>query len=222
MEQQTYKLEKGTYKRSTVITYLTHSHRYANMDYIAFSAMRASPSPFIVFTYDIACQWSRSVHTRAMAFESGFRVRIDRKRTRFAIPKFHQAAHGPDCQTKFSLNFMRDVGRTYGEGVESVWAHVNATAWSTREMSPAFRHETLNAHFMAWNWSKILGFGSYFSAKLKEAVSQASVSARDLDDFERVLSPQDISVWSASIDAWESGTSDDDPYVIPEHSTYFL
>jgi hypothetical protein len=190
------------------------------MDYMFFSALRHVTAPFKLISYDIACQWSKRLPHRALAAPHGLRTVIDNVTTRYAIPKFHAPAHGPQCQSKFSLNFLRDVGRTYGEGVESIWAHLNGTAVSTREMSPAFRHETLNAHFSAWNWLKILGLGSYFAMKLDEAGKQAVVHDEALQSFEEALSPEDVAGWVIWIDDWDRGSTKKDPYEEPEGGEY--
>lgn len=191
------------------------------MDYAALSAMRSVSAPQVLFSYDIACQWSKHFVRRAREFPLHLQMEIDPARTRYAIPKFHLPAHGPQCHSKFSLNYMRDVGRTYGEGVESVWAHINGTAVSTREMTPAFRHETLDAHFGSWNWAKILSFFSFFPSKLKEAVRMAEEQQKVLDEFEDSLSDEDISTWAHMVSSWDDGLSSKDPYEVPEQSGFF-
>lgn len=78
----------------------------------------------------------------------------------FLVPKYHLAAHIAECQTSFSFNFTRGVGRTDGEGIERGWANTNRLASSTKEMGPGSRRDTLDDHFGDWNWKKTVGLGT--------------------------------------------------------------
>ena len=50
------------------------------------------------------------------------------------------------------------MARTDGEGVEEEWSHINV-ALSTKVMGPGSRHDTLNDHWDAWNWQKVVLMG---------------------------------------------------------------
>jgi hypothetical protein len=80
--------------------------------------------------------------------------------TSFVIPKFHIYAHGKSCQSRFSLNFKKWSARTNGEDIERWWSHINPVSMSTKEMGPGSRHDTIDDHAAAWNWRKIIGFGT--------------------------------------------------------------
>lgn len=136
------------------------------MDFIILSVLKYVRAPEILLTYDIACQWSKYFARRAASYPEGLQYTVDADHFRVAIPKFHQYAHGLDCQARYSLNHLPDVARTCGEGVETEWAYVNGIATSTREMSHAVRHETLNAHWLHWNWKKLIGLGKFSSYTL--------------------------------------------------------
>ena len=137
---------------------LTCITRYVNMDYIVLSTLIYAGIKFVVLLYDIACQYGKNFRKRLDALPICFRI-SDSVEIRFAIPKFHLPGHGDSCQTRYSLNFLPFVGRTYGEGVESEWAHINSLSTSSRKMAPGMRHKTLIAHWSSWNWSKTIGFG---------------------------------------------------------------
>jgi hypothetical protein len=57
---------------------------------------------------------------------------------------------------------MEGVGRTVGEDIETMWSGTNPLAPSVREMGPAARHDTLNDHWIGWNFRKIVGFRRSF------------------------------------------------------------
>lgn len=139
------------------------NHRYANMDFILFHSLIGSKNEFLVFSYDIACQWSRNLSQRQVQLPDSMQLSNTQLHfLRFAIPKFHIAAHGSDCQSRFSFNFQRHMARTDGEDPERWWAHINPVSMSTREMGPGARLDTLDDHAAAWNWRKITGFGTCF------------------------------------------------------------
>lgn len=89
----------------------------------------------IVLSYDVMCQWIKNFSLRITSYEEHSEHIIFNlfglRSFRVAIPKFHLIAHGPSCQTIFSLNFMRGVGRTHGETIEQEWSHIGPTATST-------------------------------------------------------------------------------------------
>ncbi len=129
------------------------------MDYVVLSTLRNTEYKTLLFSYDIACQWHKHFRSRMANFPEALQLDADGMILRYVVPKFHLPAHGAACQSRFSLNFLPRVGRTYGEGVEQEWSHINGTATSTREMAPSVRRETLDDHWGSWNWQKTIGFG---------------------------------------------------------------
>jgi hypothetical protein len=135
-------------------------NRYSHMDFILFSAVKGGRWTLLVISYDIACQWCKNLHTRMLGFPET--IRVDENTVIVVgIPKFHLHGHGPDCQTRYSFNFMVGAGRTCGETVETEWSVINIVSLSTREMSYAARHETLNDHWGHWNWRKVVDLGTF-------------------------------------------------------------
>ncbi|KAF8886391.1 hypothetical protein BD779DRAFT_1385471, partial [Infundibulicybe gibba] len=91
----------------------------------------------IVVSYDIACQWSVNIWARMKAYPHYLHTdHNSRKMFYFLVPKFHLPAHVMACQTTFSFNFNRYVGRTDGEVPERGWSHSNPIASSVKEMGP--------------------------------------------------------------------------------------
>ena len=134
------------------------------MDYIALSSIQTTLLVWILFTYDIACQWSRHLRTRVTTYPEHLRQAFENViRWIFAVPKFHLPGHGQACQSLYSLNRLQFSARTDGEGIERGWSNINPIATSTREMGPGFRHDTLDVHWAALNWRKITGMGTSVS-----------------------------------------------------------
>ena len=112
----------------------------------------------LFISYDVACQYSINFKKRIADLPQDLQVIPPTVRIHWAIPKKHIAVHGPN-HSKYSFNFLPGVGRTYGEGIESSWSHLNPISMSTREMGPAYRQEVLNDHWGSWNWEKVLNLG---------------------------------------------------------------
>lgn len=122
---------------------------------MVFSTLKHENVEDLKLSYDIACSWSIHVAERLDHYTVELRP-SDGTVILFLIPKFHLPAHGESCQSKFSFNFNRFVGRTHGETVEQEWAHINGAALMTREMGPGARHAALDDHWGGWNWTKLL------------------------------------------------------------------
>jgi Kyakuja-Dileera-Zisupton transposase len=139
------------------------------MDFIAWSSLVGLLIILLTFSYDIACQWSRNLKRRVGQLPPWMQPRpalVDS--LKFVIPKFHIYGHGTQCQTRFSLNFLRYSAWTNGEEPERWWAHINPVSMSTKEMGAGARHDTIDDHAAAWNWRKITKFGMGMGITLNE------------------------------------------------------
>ncbi|KAG6848454.1 hypothetical protein H0H93_016828 [Arthromyces matolae] len=115
---------------------------------------------------------------------------------------FHLPAHVMACQTPFSFNFNRFVGRTDGEGIERGWSHINPVATSTREMGPGHRRDTIDDHF-----------ATSLLRKIKDAVPEASDHRQHLEEFESNLERETLQRWKKELEDWEVDHSKSNPYV---------
>src|SRR5260370_16641064 len=80
--------------------------RYANMDFILFKSLAGSNNELLVFSYDIACQWSQNLSQhQGQLLHSMWLSDQQLRLLRFAIPKFHISSHRLNCQTAFSFNY---------------------------------------------------------------------------------------------------------------------
>lgn len=132
------------------------------MDYLFLSALSRTDFRQLVMSYDIACQWSVHLFERMSAFPHYFQFDSDEKKIVFLVPKFHLPAHVAKCQTAFSFNLTRGVGRTDGEAPERAWANLNPAASSTKEMGPGSRRDTLDDLLGDWNHKKVIGLGNIY------------------------------------------------------------
>lgn len=131
---------------------LEKGEKYINSDYALAGALAGTEDiPYVVVSYDVACQYDRHFRER---FEAQFPGIKDFSRFRFLIPKMHLYAHKESCQFQYSFNYTEGCGRTDGEAPERGWAALNLFATSTREMNGAHRHEVLEDRISDINFRK--------------------------------------------------------------------
>lgn len=129
------------------------------MDYLFFSSTSQQGYVRLVMSYDIVCQWSVHIWSRMEAIPGYMQIDREGKQFVFLVPKFHLPAHVERCQTSFSFNLTRGVGRTDGEAPERAWSNINALAPSAKQMGPASYRETIDDHFADWNHQRVTGLG---------------------------------------------------------------
>ena len=129
------------------------------MDFIALPAITGVMLLWIVITYDIGCQWSKNISSSMQEFPEHMRIREDVK-VDIGVPGWHIKGRGKKCQDDYNLGYMKGTGRTCGEEIEASWSHTNPLAASVREMGPGARHETLNDHWIGWNFRKVVGLST--------------------------------------------------------------
>ncbi|KLO05116.1 hypothetical protein SCHPADRAFT_947170 [Schizopora paradoxa] len=181
---------------------LQKGERYSNIDYIFASSMKLYVPKRLVISYDIACQWSRNFVSRCSTLP--YHIRFDPASTsvEYVIPKFHIAAHGTSCRTRYSLNFLRHMGRTDGENIERGWAWMNPASLSTREMGPGSRADTLDDQWCSWNFRIRTRLGTTLYRRLDESVSMARLQRDTHTAFTKTFHPNAVAKWSAQVDAW--------------------
>jgi Kyakuja-Dileera-Zisupton transposase len=134
------------------------------MDFVVFYGLSGTILSRFVFSYDIACQWHRNLSQRMGQLPDVMRLSNSQlQASKVAIPKMHLQGHGLKCQAQFSFDFLPYMAHTDGEDPERWWAHINPVSMSTKEMGPGARLDTLDDHTCAWNWRKIVRFGTYSS-----------------------------------------------------------
>ena len=135
---------------------------YVNMDYFFLSTIILFNLIRLVVSYNISCQWSKNFWSRCETYTEMKPNTINNKpnlKVKFAVPKFHLPAHVLACQLQYSLNRLPGVGRTDRECPERLWSTFNGLAYSTREMGPGLRRDTLDDNFGDHNWNRTTKLG---------------------------------------------------------------
>jgi hypothetical protein len=134
--------------------------RYVNMDYILLDGITGQSVGRITCTYDIWCKYCKHLHARVQDFPPDMRADFENMDVRGYAGMFHLPAHGPECRTKYNLNYAKGGAHTDGEGQERVWAAQGLIAVQTSEMGPGNRHGTMDDHTGDHNFSRFLGFST--------------------------------------------------------------
>ncbi|KAJ6514372.1 hypothetical protein C8R47DRAFT_1206735 [Mycena vitilis] len=195
---------------------LQKGERYVNMDYLTASMLRhISRLLLIFFSYDICCQWSKSMIERLKKLPPNVRLTLILELCRFVIPKLHIYGHKILCQIYYSLNYTPGSARTDGEGIERPWANIGPVATSTKEMGPGSRHDTLDDHWGHWNWEKLIGLGRLLLKRLLRAIPERNFQRDSLATFTENQA-EHVEGWKALVDAFEANNEKPNPYELPK------
>lgn len=140
------------------------------------SALRwQSPLQRHLHTYDIGCKYKVHFQERVTRSLLGSDVEVEASKrgslpkdvliapndfpNDFAIkvPSWHVLGHVASCILANNLRYTPLVGRTAGEGVETIWSTMNAHQYATREMTHGHRRDALTDIFNDYNWKKLCG-----------------------------------------------------------------
>ncbi|PVF91605.1 hypothetical protein CPB86DRAFT_303151 [Serendipita vermifera] len=180
---------------------LFKGERYVNSDFAMSSLMKNIKNlKELVISYDIACQFSKHFFKRFR--DSPFLSLPDADIT-FMINKLHALGHKEDCRYRYSFNYVKGVGRTDGEGIERFWSTHNHLSGSTSKMAPGFRLDTLNLHFMDWNFRKSRRMASELHNRLNKARSQLAIHSDRYEDLIGSIEPTLVTKWVAQEEAFD-------------------
>ncbi|KAG2030871.1 hypothetical protein BDR03DRAFT_936546 [Suillus americanus] len=195
-------------KRPNGVSDLQKGEKYLNIDYLFFSTLRHLMVDVLNMSYDIACQWHKHLWSCMLSLPPSHHLNYLARTICFFVPKFHLPVHISKCQTIFSFNFTRFVGRTDGEAPERGWANINPIASSMKSMGPGCCWDTLDDHFGDWNWKKVVGLGSSLLLKMKEAQTQKVEHSTAFEEFDSVIISENCMAWKAEMEAWEENPND--------------
>ncbi|KAI9069790.1 hypothetical protein FKP32DRAFT_1559042 [Trametes sanguinea] len=196
---------------------LQKGEKYINMDYVFVSALREWLVLKKIVSYDIACQWSKSLVERIANLPSHIQIPVPEGSIMYVIPKLHYNSHQQLDHSKFSLNYRVGCARTDGEGIERHWWWLQPIANSTKVMGPGMRQGMLEDQWGYSNWRKTVDLGKSWtlSSRLKEAVKEHREHAALFDALTAHLPAPQWSAWEEDVKAWEADPENhDDPYVV--------
>ncbi|KAJ7124396.1 hypothetical protein C8R44DRAFT_620114 [Mycena epipterygia] len=121
------------------------------------SSATATPT---VFSYDSYCSFVINRVKRAIAlFPEAHWLHTLLSKAEGQIPADHINGHGFWCQLLWQAVYFACRAHFHGETAEMLWAFLNPLGSSTRQMTGAARHDTINYVIDAWNTWKVLRQG---------------------------------------------------------------
>ncbi|PBK58710.1 hypothetical protein ARMSODRAFT_1028038 [Armillaria solidipes] len=139
----------------TCVGNMSKGERYANVDPLAAAAIQQfSNLLWVVISYDIACQWIKTIFTCMTShWPANLQFNPDIQITP-VVPKFHEPGHKQEGHEQFSFNLVSGVGLSDGECPERIWAAHNALGNSTKMAGLGTRQDLIDDHLGFWNWLK--------------------------------------------------------------------
>ncbi|KAJ7142169.1 hypothetical protein C8R46DRAFT_1233204 [Mycena filopes] len=193
---------------------LQKGERYANMDFIAMSSVAGFDGMELTFSYDIACQWAKHLHERVLKLPADLQLQFEDIMFQTGLPVWHASSHEAACTNLNSLSFLPGVGKTDGEGIERLWAELNAFAYHTKHMGLGHRADTLDDKINYHNWIKNLGQALALRRKLVVAIAERTKQVAAWKEINKSISSEVRAGWQAQIDAFLADRTLPNPYLI--------
>ncbi|KAJ7053016.1 hypothetical protein C8F01DRAFT_955086, partial [Mycena amicta] len=192
--------------------------RYSNMDWIFLSAVNGSKVKQLIVSYDIACQWKLHLLGRAdiIAASPAIVTNLANYLLKFGLPVWHAEAHEEKCRAAHSLMHAVGVGRTDGESIERLWALLNPSSYSTKEMGEGNRQDTIEDKLDYLNFSKNVGQGQTLKRKLLIAIAEREKQKAEFAILDTTIDPGLRREWQRQVDVWNADQSKPNPYLLDE------
>ncbi|KAJ7836173.1 hypothetical protein B0H13DRAFT_1652321 [Mycena leptocephala] len=193
---------------------LQKGERYANMDFIVMSSLAGFNLKELTISYDIACQWCKHLLERIEKLPEDMRLDFESFLFQCGLPVWHASSHEAECTNRNSLSFLPGVGKTDGEGIERLWADLNAFAYHTKTMGLGHRADTIEDKVNYHNFTKNLAQAKILQRKLMVAVPER---ARQIAAWKQVNKSIDSEVrvaWQERVDAYHRDETKPNPYLL--------
>ncbi|KAJ6447661.1 hypothetical protein C8R47DRAFT_1231344 [Mycena vitilis] len=199
---------------------LQKGERYANMDFIISSSLKGFDLKELTISYDIACQWRKNLLDRITKLPDDLQVPFESFLFQCGLPVWHASSHEAECTNSNSLSFLPGVGKSDGEGIERLWADLNAFAYHTKNMGLGNRADTLEDKINYHNYRKNLAQPDILRRKLMVAISER---ARQVEAWKEVNKsiPQEVrGAWQKRVDEYLADPKNvDNPYILSARDT---
>ncbi|KAJ7799699.1 hypothetical protein B0H14DRAFT_2616828 [Mycena olivaceomarginata] len=182
-----------------------------NIDFVVLSALMTFAMAWLVFSYDIACQYAIKFWERIAKMPEAMHLKLLPANVWWMVPNFHLPDHLTKCRSPFSFHWMRSAGMMNGEGIEQNWAFSNGGGAFDEVDGP-------------WVTSGDTR-GCCWQCRLAVAIKDGNQHRVVFDTFSMGLEeahPEKIKEWRAWVERWESTqhtTPEDSPFDMPEEVT---
>ncbi|KAJ7834169.1 hypothetical protein B0H13DRAFT_1653377 [Mycena leptocephala] len=193
---------------------LQKGERYANMDYILMSSLADFHLDELTVSYDIACQWRKHLLERILKLPGEMQLDFEKFLFECGLPVWHASSHEGECTNRNSLSFLPGVGKTDGEGIERLWAELNAFSYHTKNMGLGHRADTLEDKISYHNWMKNLGQANILRRKLMVAVAERTRQVAAWKEVNKSIPSAVRADWQERVDAFLADRTKPNPYLL--------
>ncbi|KAJ7707998.1 hypothetical protein B0H16DRAFT_1746366 [Mycena metata] len=193
---------------------LQKGERYANMDFIAISSVAGFDGLELTFSYDIACQWAKNLYECVCKLPSHLQLDFEAILFQTGLPVWHASSQEAQCTNLNSLSFLPGVGKTDGEGIERLWAKLNAFAYHTKNMGLGHRADTIDDKINYHNWMKNLGQAYILRRKLIVAITERAKQVAAWKEVNKSVPAEVRTAWQERVDAFLADRSLPNPYLV--------
>ncbi|KAL1751670.1 hypothetical protein FB107DRAFT_221498 [Schizophyllum commune] len=190
---------------------LQKGERYANMDYIFWSALSQDRVDNVTVTYDIGCQWKVHLNTRLLAMPEHLRFHVPNVNVR--LPVWHGNVHEVACRSANSVRYAKGAGKVDGEGPERICASMNSIAYATKEMGAGVHEDTIERFSSHHNAQKNASLGSTLERRYVLARQQSALRKAELDEIENDLSDETLAGWQTMYSKYEEDDKAPNPFM---------
>ncbi|TFK59879.1 hypothetical protein BDN72DRAFT_780133, partial [Pluteus cervinus] len=121
-----------------------------------------------------------------------------------AIGLFHVHGHKEICNAQFSPSYIRGIGRTDGEVLETLWSTLNDGSRSVQTASLAHRAETLDDLMIDSNWKKLLRGVDQIRRRYNVATGQVPEAKTYLMELSKNIAIATQKRWEKEVTAAEN------------------
>ncbi|KAJ7130587.1 hypothetical protein C8R44DRAFT_732099 [Mycena epipterygia] len=136
---------------------LQKGERYVNMDYILMVSLAGFDLMELTVSYDIACQWQKNLCEHVKKLPEEMRPDFEKFLFQCGLPIWHALSHEAECTNRFSLSFLPGIVKTDSEGIEQLWAELNAFVFHMKKMGLRHHVDSIEDKIDYHNHMKNLG-----------------------------------------------------------------
>ncbi|KAJ7121225.1 hypothetical protein C8R46DRAFT_929168, partial [Mycena filopes] len=185
-----------------------------HMDFIIMSALAGFNLKQLTISYDITCQWRTNLLERIRKLPADMQVPLESFLFQCGLPVWHASSHEAACANLNSLSFLPGVGKSDGEGIERLWAELNAFAFHTKNMGLGHRADTLEDKLNFHNFAKNLGLPSILRRKLVVAIAERGRQVDTWKEVNKIIPVEVREAWQGRVDAFLEDRTKPNPYII--------
>ncbi|KAJ7805542.1 hypothetical protein B0H13DRAFT_2387660 [Mycena leptocephala] len=193
---------------------LQKGERYADMDFIVMSSLAGFNLKELTLSYDVVCQWQKHLQARIRKLPADMQLDFDSFLCQYGLPVWHASSHEAACRDENSLSFVPGVGKTDGEGIERLWAELNAFAYHTKNMGIGHRADTIEDKINYHNFMKNLSQAGILQRKLMVAIAERERQIGAWKQVNKSIPTATRKIWQGHVDAFHKDRSEPNPYLL--------